>query len=109
MAPKELVRAAGGGGILFSERGATILPWIPQGGIFKRLEGRILERGNELSVPGLHCGHCAAADTRELESVAGVEAVDVDLDSKRVMVTGHGLDDEELRAAIDEAGNEVTA
>ena len=47
--------------------------------------------------------------TRELESVAGVEAVDVDLDSKRVTITGHGLDDAELRAAIDEAGYEVAA
>ena len=61
------------------------------------------------SVPGMHCGHCKAAVTRELESVAGVEAVDVDLDSKRVTITGHGLDDSELRAAIDEAGYEVAA
>lgn len=61
------------------------------------------------SVPGMHCGHCKAAVTRELESVAGVESVDVDLDSKRVTVTGHGLDDAALRAAIDEAGYEAVA
>ena len=61
------------------------------------------------SVPGMHCGHCKAAVTRELESVAGVEAVDVDLDSKRVTITGHRLDDAQLRAAIDEAGYEVAA
>lgn len=61
------------------------------------------------SVPGVHCGHCKAAITRELEAVAGVESVDVDLDSKRVAVTGHGLDDTALRAAIDEAGYEVAA
>ena len=61
------------------------------------------------SVPGMHCGHCKAAVTRELESAAGVESVDVDLDSKRVTVTGHGLDDAALRAAIDEAGYEAVA
>ncbi len=61
------------------------------------------------SVPGVHCGHCKAAITRELEVVAGVESVDIDLDSKRVAVTGHGLDDAALRAAIDAAGYEVAA
>ncbi|MEP7335817.1 MAG: heavy-metal-associated domain-containing protein [Actinomycetota bacterium] len=61
------------------------------------------------SVPGMHCGHCKAAVTRELEAVAGVESVDVDLDRKRVTVTGLELDDAALRAAIDEAGYEVAA
>jgi copper chaperone len=61
------------------------------------------------SVPGVHCDHCKAAVTRELEAVAGVEFVDVDLDSKLVTVTGSGLDDSALRAAIDEAGYEVAA
>ena len=61
------------------------------------------------SVPGMHCGHCKAAITRELEAVAGVESVDVDLGSKRVAITGSGLDDAALRAAIDEAGYEVAA
>ena len=61
------------------------------------------------SVPGMHCGHCKAAVTRELEAVAGVESVDVDLESKRVTITGQGLDDAALRAAVDEAGYEVAA
>jgi copper chaperone len=59
------------------------------------------------TVPGVHCGHCKAAVTRELEAIAGVASVDVDLDSKLVTVTGSGLDDSALRAAIDEAGYEV--
>ena len=61
------------------------------------------------SVPGMHCGHCEAAVTQELEAVLGVESVDVDLDTKRVTVSGRGLDDATLRAAIDEAGYEVAA
>ena len=55
-------------------------------------------------VPGLHCDHCVAAVEQEVSAVAGVESVDVDLETKRVVVRGDGLDDAALRAAIDEAG-----
>jgi copper chaperone CopZ len=56
------------------------------------------------SVPGVHCGHCKAAVTRELEGVIGVEAVEVDLETKLVTVGGDALEDTALVAAIDEAG-----
>ncbi|MGC9221180.1 MAG: heavy-metal-associated domain-containing protein [Solirubrobacteraceae bacterium] len=58
-------------------------------------------------VPGMTCGHCKAAVTEELSSVPGVLEVAVDLDTKLVEVTGDGLDDGILRAAIDEAGYEA--
>jgi len=61
------------------------------------------------SVPGMHCGHCEAAVTEELNAIDGVEAVEVDLESKRVVVSGSQLSDEPLRAAIEEAGYEVAA
>lgn len=61
------------------------------------------------TVPGMSCGHCEASVTRELTAVPGVEDVDVDLDTKRVTVTGTGLADDALRAAIDEAGYEAAA
>jgi copper chaperone len=57
----------------------------------------------------MHCGHCEAAVTRELEAVDGVESVEVDLDAKLVTVRGPKLDDAALRAAIDEAGYEAAA
>ena len=59
------------------------------------------------TVPGVHCAHCEAAIKEEVGAVTGVEAVDVDLDSKQVTITGVGLDDAQLRAAINEAGYEV--
>ena len=59
------------------------------------------------TVPGMHCAHCESAVRQEVAAVAGVEAVEVDLDGKLVTVRGQGLDDAELRAAIDEAGYEV--
>jgi copper chaperone CopZ len=59
------------------------------------------------SVPGMHCAHCERALKDELGAVAGVESVEVDLDTKLVRVSGHDLDDAALRAAIDEAGYEA--
>jgi copper chaperone len=58
-------------------------------------------------VPGISCDHCRVAITREVSQVAGVEAVVVDIDAKRVAVRGEQLDDGALRAAIDEAGYDV--
>lgn len=59
------------------------------------------------SVPGMSCDHCKHAVTGELTGVPGVESVDVDLETKLVVVQGEGLDDAALRAAIVEAGYEA--
>jgi copper chaperone len=59
------------------------------------------------SVPAMSCGHCKQAVSSELGAVAGVDSVDVDLETKLVIVRGHDLDDAELRAAIEEAGYEA--
>ena len=58
-------------------------------------------------VPDMHCGHCKASVTEEVSAVDGVEDVEVDLDTKLVVVHGEGLDDGKLRAAIEEAGYEA--
>ncbi len=60
-----------------------------------------------LSVPGMTCAHCEAAVKQEVGIVAGVTGVDVDLTTKDVVVTGVGLDRDEIVAAIDEAGFDV--
>jgi copper chaperone CopZ len=59
------------------------------------------------SVPGMSCSHCEHAVSSELLAVEGVESVDVDLGTKLVVVRGATLDDEALRAAIEEAGYEA--
>ncbi len=59
------------------------------------------------TVPDMSCGHCKQAVSNELESVAGVSQVVVDLDTKLVVVRGEELDDASLRAAIAEAGYEA--
>jgi copper chaperone CopZ len=61
------------------------------------------------TVPGMHCGHCKAAVTEEVERVSGVTRVDVDLDGKVVRVEGSGVDQASVVAAIDEAGYDARA
>ena len=62
----------------------------------------------EYTVPDMSCGHCEAAVKQEVSALAGVTDVIVDLESKRVEVTGNDLDDAAIRAAIEEAGYEAT-
>jgi copper chaperone len=59
------------------------------------------------SVPGVSCAHCEAAIVEEVGRVPGVTAVEVDLKAKRVTVTGTGLDEPAVRAAIEAAGYDV--
>ena len=60
-------------------------------------------------VAGMTCGHCKAAVNEEVSAVAGVSDVDVDLETKLVVVRGEDLHDAAIRAAIDEAGYEAEA
>jgi copper chaperone CopZ len=59
------------------------------------------------TVSGMSCGHCGAAVKDEVSALHGVESVDVDLATKLVVVRGEGLNDDAIRAAIDEAGYEA--
>jgi copper chaperone len=58
-------------------------------------------------VPGMSCEHCTSAIAREVSAVDGVEAVDVDLETKRVRARGDDISDAAVRAAIDEAGYDI--
>ena len=55
----------------------------------------------------MSCEHCRVAVTEEVEQVAGVTAVEVDLDTKLVVVRGEDVSDADVRAAIEEAGYEA--
>ncbi len=63
-------------------------------------------------VTGMTCGHCVAAVTEELTALDGVQEVHVELvadGASTVTVTSDApLTDDALRAAIDEAGYELT-
>jgi copper chaperone len=55
-------------------------------------------------VEGMSCDHCKVAIAGEVERVAGVESVGVDLDTKLVRVAGEGVDEAAVVGAIDDAG-----
>ena len=55
-------------------------------------------------VTGMTCGHCAHAVSSEVEAIAGVRAVSVDVETGTVTVEGDGFSDEQVAAAVDEAG-----
>jgi copper chaperone len=61
------------------------------------------------TVPGMSCQHCVVAVSDEVGQVSGVESVEVELETKRVTVRGRELDDDAVRAAIDDAGYEAAA
>ena len=61
------------------------------------------------TVEGMSCEHCVNAITSEVTKVFRVAGVAVDLTGKSVRVTGEGVDDAAVRAAIEEAGYEVVA
>lgn len=61
------------------------------------------------TVTGMTCGHCVQSVSAEVGKVPGVDAVDVNLENGRVTVTGEGFTDEQVAAAVDEAGYAIAA
>ncbi|WP_427016544.1 heavy-metal-associated domain-containing protein [Pseudarthrobacter sp. P1] len=61
-----------------------------------------------VSISGMHCGHCVASVTEELESLKGVEAVAVELNVGGIStatITSHlTIPPEEIGEAVAEAG-----
>jgi copper chaperone len=66
-----------------------------------------------VSVSGMTCGHCISSVSEELESLAGVETVDIELNSggiSTVTITSAGaLSSAEIGEAVAEAGYMVVA
>ncbi|GHF36147.1 putative metal-binding protein [Streptomyces mashuensis] len=59
-------------------------------------------------VTGMTCGHCESAVTSELSALEGVTSVQAVAATGLVTVTSAApLDDEAVRAAVDEAGYEL--
>ncbi|HEX3539152.1 MAG TPA: heavy-metal-associated domain-containing protein [Acidimicrobiales bacterium] len=59
------------------------------------------------AVPDISCDHCKHAIEEEVSKVPGVDAVEVTVATKVVRVEGDAPD-AAIRAAIDEAGYEVS-
>jgi copper chaperone len=60
------------------------------------------------TVVGMTCGHCVSSVKEEVGHVPGVADVDVDLGSGGLTVISDApVDDDAVRAAVEEAGYEV--
>jgi copper chaperone CopZ len=58
-----------------------------------------------VNVQGMTCGHCVASVTEEITEIAGVEAVDVVLETGAVTITSAApLDAADVESAVTEAG-----
>ncbi|WP_426997514.1 heavy-metal-associated domain-containing protein [Pseudarthrobacter sp. N5] len=66
-----------------------------------------------VNVSGMTCGHCVSSVSEELESLAGVESIDVDLNSGGVstitITSTQELSPSEIGEAVAEAGYLVVA
>ncbi|STC69083.1 heavy-metal-associated domain-containing protein [Corynebacterium pilosum] len=56
------------------------------------------------TVDGMTCGHCEASVKEEVGEIAGVTDVTVDHTTGAVSVTGDNFTDEQVAAAVEEAG-----
>lgn len=60
------------------------------------------------TVKGMTCAHCVRSVSSEVKKIDGVIGVEVELDGGHVKVTSDGkASDEDMRAAVEEAGYEV--
>lgn len=66
-----------------------------------------------VNVSGMTCGHCVSSVSEELEALAGVETIDVDLNSGGIstvtITSAQALSSAEIGEAIAEAGYLVVA
>jgi len=62
----------------------------------------------EINIEGMTCGHCAMSVTNELATLEGVSNVQVDHASGKATVEVDGVTEEQLVAAVEEAGYQAT-
>ena len=61
----------------------------------------------EYTVEGMTCEHCVRSVTEDVNEVPGVERVDVELASGRLVVRGE-VSDQAIRTAVGAAGYQVS-
>ncbi|OFS41505.1 heavy-metal-associated domain-containing protein [Corynebacterium sp. HMSC069E04] len=59
------------------------------------------------TVTGMTCGHCELSVKEEISEISGVTDVTADHTTGAVTVTGEGFSDDQVAAAVAEAGYEL--
>ncbi|NLP43159.1 MAG: heavy-metal-associated domain-containing protein [Peptococcaceae bacterium] len=64
----------------------------------------------KISIEGMSCGHCVNHVKEALSELAGVTAVEVNLEAKSAVIEASAeVKDEDIKSAIDDVGYEVKA
>ncbi len=64
-------------------------------------------RTTTYTVTGMTCGHCELSVKEEISEISGVTDVTADHTTGAVTVTGEGFSDDQVAAAVVEAGYEL--
>ena len=67
------------------------------------------ENVKNYTVEGMTCGHCEMSVKEEVGEIAGVSAVTASHETGEVSVTGDDFTDEQVAAAVEEAGYTLKA
>ncbi|MBN2882698.1 MAG: heavy-metal-associated domain-containing protein [Clostridia bacterium] len=60
-----------------------------------------------VKVEGMSCMHCVGRVKSALESINGVDSVDVSLENNEAIIKGSDIPDEIIRSAVEEQGYKV--
>jgi copper chaperone CopZ len=74
----------------------------------ERQEVREVTMKKTVSIEGMTCAHCTARVTRALQGVTGIGNVTVSLEKNNAVVEGNDFADADIRAAVEDAGYQVT-
>lgn len=74
---------------------------------FYRKDKKISLDHSEFKIEGMTCNHCVANVKTAVEPINGVQAVDVDLALKRLLLTGKNIDNNEVIKAVENAGYKI--
>ncbi|QGU95313.1 heavy metal transport/detoxification protein [Clostridium bovifaecis] len=63
----------------------------------------------KLNIEGMSCNHCVMHVKNALMEVEGVKNVEVNLDGKYALVEGESLNNEKMKAEVEDAGYDVVS
>lgn len=68
-----------------------------------------MRQSSTYTVTGMTCEHCVASVTEEVQEIAGVERVDVALESGTLTIdSAQPIAEQDVRAAVETAGYRLT-
>ena len=76
----------------------TIIPTL-----LKKSKGEVMGTGKIFKVPDMECEHCKKSIESEIRKLAGIEDINIDIQTKKIEVIGN-ISEAEIILAIKNAG-----